>query len=40
MRYIHHLCLIMAWPLLVSACALLDEMASFDSAGVSERDPA
>jgi nicotinate-nucleotide--dimethylbenzimidazole phosphoribosyltransferase len=30
----------LAWPLLVSACALLDEMASFDSAGVSERDPA
>ncbi len=27
----------LAWPLLVSACALLNEMASFDSAGVSER---
>ncbi|MBX3609788.1 MAG: nicotinate-nucleotide--dimethylbenzimidazole phosphoribosyltransferase [Hydrogenophaga sp.] len=25
----------LAWPLLVSACALLGEMASFDSAGVS-----
>jgi nicotinate-nucleotide--dimethylbenzimidazole phosphoribosyltransferase len=27
----------LAWPLLVSASALLNEMASFDSAGVSER---
>jgi nicotinate-nucleotide--dimethylbenzimidazole phosphoribosyltransferase len=25
----------LAWPLLVSACALLREMASFDSAGVA-----
>lgn len=25
----------LAWPLLVSACAILNEMASFDSAGVS-----
>jgi nicotinate-nucleotide--dimethylbenzimidazole phosphoribosyltransferase len=25
----------LAWPLLASACRLLDEMASFDSAGVS-----
>jgi nicotinate-nucleotide--dimethylbenzimidazole phosphoribosyltransferase len=29
----------LAWPLLVSACRLLGEMASFDSAGVSERAP-
>ncbi|MCZ2090269.1 MAG: nicotinate-nucleotide--dimethylbenzimidazole phosphoribosyltransferase [Burkholderiales bacterium] len=28
----------LAWPLLVSACRLLDEMASFASAGVSERE--
>jgi nicotinate-nucleotide--dimethylbenzimidazole phosphoribosyltransferase len=27
----------LAWPLLPAACALLNEMASFDSAGVSER---
>jgi nicotinate-nucleotide--dimethylbenzimidazole phosphoribosyltransferase len=27
----------LAWPLLESACRLLEEMASFDSAGVSER---
>lgn len=27
----------LAWPLLVSACQLLDEMASFESAGVSNR---
>ncbi|WP_198970393.1 nicotinate-nucleotide--dimethylbenzimidazole phosphoribosyltransferase [Xylophilus sp. ASV27] len=27
----------LAWPLLVSACALLAEMASFESAGVSQR---
>ena len=27
----------LAWPLLVSACRLLDEMASFESAGVSDR---
>ena len=31
----------MAWPLLVSACAILREMASFESAGVSrQEDPA
>ncbi len=28
----------LAWPLLVSACRLLDEMASFDTAGVSGRN--
>jgi nicotinate-nucleotide--dimethylbenzimidazole phosphoribosyltransferase len=27
----------LAWPLLASACRLLDEMASFDSAGVSDK---
>jgi nicotinate-nucleotide--dimethylbenzimidazole phosphoribosyltransferase len=27
----------LAWPLLESACRILDEMASFDSAGVSQR---
>ncbi len=27
----------LAWPLLVSACAMLREMASFESAGVSEK---
>ena len=27
----------LAWPLLASACRLLGEMASFDSAGVSDR---
>lgn len=27
----------LAWPLLVSACCILDEMASFESAGVSGR---
>jgi len=27
----------LAWPLLVSACAVLREMASFDSAGVAEK---
>ena len=27
----------LAWPLLVSACAVLNEMASFESAGVSDR---
>lgn len=31
---------LLAWPLLVSACSLLREMASFESAGVSRRDPA
>ena len=30
----------LAWPLLVSACAILGEMASFESAGVSNRDGA
>lgn len=30
----------LAWPLLVSACAILREMASFESAGVSNRDGA
>jgi nicotinate-nucleotide--dimethylbenzimidazole phosphoribosyltransferase len=29
----------LAWPLLESACRLLDEMASFESAGVSDRAP-
>lgn len=29
----------LAWPLLVSACMLLAEMASFDSAGVSGKTP-
>ena len=29
----------LAWPLLVSACAILAEMASFESAGVSEQLP-
>jgi nicotinate-nucleotide--dimethylbenzimidazole phosphoribosyltransferase len=28
----------LAWPLLTSACAVLAEMASFESAGVSDRD--
>jgi nicotinate-nucleotide--dimethylbenzimidazole phosphoribosyltransferase len=28
----------LAWPLLQSACAILREMASFESAGVSRRD--
>jgi nicotinate-nucleotide--dimethylbenzimidazole phosphoribosyltransferase len=27
----------LAWPLLVSACAILREMASFDAAGVARR---
>jgi len=27
----------LAWPLLVSACAVLNDMASFESAGVSQR---
>lgn len=27
----------LAWPLLVSACAILDEMASFESAGVADK---
>ncbi|MDO8906621.1 nicotinate-nucleotide--dimethylbenzimidazole phosphoribosyltransferase [Hydrogenophaga sp.] len=30
----------LAWPLLVSACALLRDMASFESAGVSRQDEA
>ncbi len=30
----------LAWPLLVSACSILREMASFESAGVSNRDGA
>ncbi|MES2483480.1 MAG: nicotinate-nucleotide--dimethylbenzimidazole phosphoribosyltransferase [Pseudomonadota bacterium] len=30
----------LAWPLLVSACAILREMASFESAGVSRQDGA
>lgn len=30
----------LAWPLLASACAILREMASFESAGVSTRDGA
>ncbi len=28
----------LAWPLLVSACRILEEMASFESAGVSNKD--
>lgn len=28
----------LAWPLLVSACAILRDMASFDTAGVAQRD--
>ncbi len=28
----------LAWPLLESACRILREMASFDSAGVSRKD--
>lgn len=31
---------VLAWPLFDAACALLDEMASFESAGVSDRDAA
>ena len=30
----------LAWPLLASACAILREMASFESAGVSEKSAA
>ena len=30
----------LAWPLLQSACAILREMASFESAGVSEKSAA
>ena len=30
----------LAWPLLVSACAILSDMASFESAGVSRQDAA
>ena len=30
----------LAWPLLQSACAILREMASFESAGVSEKSGA
>ncbi|PIQ56539.1 MAG: nicotinate-nucleotide--dimethylbenzimidazole phosphoribosyltransferase [Comamonadaceae bacterium CG12_big_fil_rev_8_21_14_0_65_59_15] len=29
----------LAWPLLQAACAMLREMASFESAGVSEKEP-
>jgi nicotinate-nucleotide--dimethylbenzimidazole phosphoribosyltransferase len=29
---------VLAWPLLAAACAILGEMASFESAGVSERN--
>ncbi|QEA14578.1 nicotinate-nucleotide--dimethylbenzimidazole phosphoribosyltransferase [Comamonas flocculans] len=29
----------LAWPLLQSACLILDEMASFESAGVSDKSP-
>lgn len=29
----------LAWPLLQSACAILGEMASFESAGVADREP-
>ena len=28
----------LAWPLLVSACAILRDMASFNAAGVAQRD--
>jgi nicotinate-nucleotide--dimethylbenzimidazole phosphoribosyltransferase len=28
----------LAWPLLVSACRVMTEMASFESAGVSNKD--
>jgi nicotinate-nucleotide--dimethylbenzimidazole phosphoribosyltransferase len=28
----------LAWPLLVSACAVLREMANFESAGVSRQN--
>jgi nicotinate-nucleotide--dimethylbenzimidazole phosphoribosyltransferase len=30
----------LAWPLIDSACRLLEEMASFESAGVSTRSAA
>jgi len=30
---------VLAWPLLQSACAILAEMASFESAGVSDQNP-
>jgi nicotinate-nucleotide--dimethylbenzimidazole phosphoribosyltransferase len=30
----------LVWPLLVSALTLLDQMASFESAGVSDRSAA
>ncbi|MDP2418626.1 MAG: nicotinate-nucleotide--dimethylbenzimidazole phosphoribosyltransferase, partial [Hydrogenophaga sp.] len=30
----------LAWPLLVSACAIVREMASFEAAGVSRQEPA
>jgi len=30
----------LAWPLLESACCILREMASFESAGVSRQEPA
>lgn len=28
----------LAWPLLESACRILDEMASFESAGVADKE--
>jgi nicotinate-nucleotide--dimethylbenzimidazole phosphoribosyltransferase len=29
---------VLAWPLLQSACVILAEMASFESAGVSDKE--